>query len=351
MRRRKFLALSLVALLCVACKDEGAITGVMLEISGPSSVQDSAHELRVSVSSGKTGDLVERGIETVPVSEWPAEVFVRASDVGRVWRAEAWALDAEGALFAAGSIEGRFAAGEITTASLRLVASAAAGPDGVDDAGDARGDGGAAEAGIGDDTGAGSSRDAAIATLDARAARDGASIGASDAGNSSAADSAATDASDSSVNDECALCTGRRCGQQFEGCYMSGDFVRDNTCRALQECGETSGCFGQQCYCGVGVLLCLDPQGPCRSQWEVAAGSRDISVVQNASMDRQSAVGRAAALGDCQSQLCRSECGPAPRAQCSPEACANDCAAAGPFRCCTAQGACGCTWAPGASCL
>ena len=37
--------------------------------------------------------------------------------------------------------------------------------------------------------------------------------------------------------------------------------------------------------------------------------------------------------------------------RCQASSCTNMCSLAGPLRCCTDQGRCGCTWAPGAYCL
>jgi hypothetical protein len=37
--------------------------------------------------------------------------------------------------------------------------------------------------------------------------------------------------------------------------------------------------------------------------------------------------------------------------RCQASTCTNECSLAGPLRCCTDRGSCGCTWAPGAYCL
>ena len=37
--------------------------------------------------------------------------------------------------------------------------------------------------------------------------------------------------------------------------------------------------------------------------------------------------------------------------RCQASTCTNECSLAGPLRCCTERGSCGCTWAPGAYCL
>lgn len=118
MRRRLLAALLALA----ACSgDTATAPGVLLEISSTSSVETAASALRVAVSSGPAdGGLVERGVESVPVSAWPAQVFVRATDTKRVWSAHVWALDDSDRIIAWGSAEGAFEPGAALTERVEL---------------------------------------------------------------------------------------------------------------------------------------------------------------------------------------------------------------------------------------
>lgn len=107
---------------------------------------------------------------------------------------------------------------------------------------------------------------------------------------------------------ECGKCTCMRCATQVTSCAASSDSAKNTQCLAVRSCAEKNACTGQACYCG-SSLLCLNPDGPCRQEIEAAAGGSDVTVVQEASMNPESPLGRSVAVGECQLQNCRRECG------------------------------------------
>lgn len=107
---------------------------------------------------------------------------------------------------------------------------------------------------------------------------------------------------------ECGKCTCMRCATQITSCAASTDSAKNTQCLAVRSCAEKNSCSGQGCYCGSSPL-CFNPDGPCRQEIETAAGGSDLSTIQEASMNADSPVGRSVAVGECQLQNCRRECG------------------------------------------
>jgi hypothetical protein len=111
-----------------------------------------------------------------------------------------------------------------------------------------------------------------------------------------------------STASECGKCTCMRCATQVTSCVASADSAKNTVCATVRSCAEKNSCTGSGCYCG-SSLLCLNPDGPCRQEIETAAASTDVAVIQEASMNAESPVGRSVAVGECQLQNCRQECG------------------------------------------
>jgi hypothetical protein len=307
----------LVAVLFVAllsCSAEHAdVPGVLLEVHIPSSAERHAKQLRVRVRSGRPGALVQRDDKTVPVGEWPAEVFLQATDVTRAWSAEVWVLDGDSNELAEGSVDGEFRPREVVRVSLEVEASE------VDEQVDEKHDAGPAR-----DAAAAPPKDAGLAKPDAaagpkdagHAGNDSAIAAPTDAGRTAAADAAATGPTIASCTStpidpggaRCAACTCQRCGDEANDCYASPDQVRAKQCGAIQACAATNHCTGDACYCG-DSLLCLNPNGACRSEIETAAGTTDPLGVQSQSSSSTNAWGLSKTLLACQLERCEVECG------------------------------------------
>lgn len=106
----------------------------------------------------------------------------------------------------------------------------------------------------------------------------------------------------------CAKCTCTKCAAPVASCYASSDSAKNTQCIAVQTCAEKNTCWGQECYCG-NSALCLNPEGACRQVIETATGTNNALEINNMSNDTNTAVGRAKAIGSCQSTQCKSECG------------------------------------------
>jgi hypothetical protein len=109
---------------------------------------------------------------------------------------------------------------------------------------------------------------------------------------------------DSNATHECKRCICERCAEEALGCYDSGDPARDEGCADLAECGYQNTCYDAACYCGDG--FCLPPSGPCVSETERAAGTRDTTRILQCYSDPDCANYRARELGAC----LVAECGP-----------------------------------------
>jgi hypothetical protein len=316
----------------VGCSDDHEpSTGIMLSLTVPPELEDLAVGLRVRLGSGPEGEPLQvRDDKRVNADEWPAEVFIVATDAKRVWAAEAWALDARGDALAHGTVEGAFVSGSVRTVRVQLeggedqdVSTSDAGPLGTKtdagmgrlDAGGRPEDAGAADARQtqGSDSGArdatttapaDSGIDAAAidaAVIDARARDDGGSL-SPDAG------SAESCAPDYPRTNECQRCTCANCSTAATSCFAGNDEASNAKCRSIQECTEQHHCAGDTCYCGAS-LLCLNPDGPCKTEIGAAAGAGAPLDVQNATNTPGHPVKLARDLSDCQTSACRAECG------------------------------------------
>ena len=108
---------------------------------------------------------------------------------------------------------------------------------------------------------------------------------------------------------ECAKCVCSKCGTQVKQCYASGETAKDANCAKVQECAEKNKCVDQACYC-TDTLSCLGtPNGPCVSVIEQVAGTNNALDISRLGDDTSHPLGRAAAIGACELQNCRSQCG------------------------------------------
>jgi hypothetical protein len=105
-------------------------------------------------------------------------------------------------------------------------------------------------------------------------------------------------------------CTCSNCATQLQTCVEGADQAENDKCYAVVQCGQTNGCRGTECYCGVGVTVadCLanGPTGPCANEIAVAAGCdgetdlvQQAVCVNEARADANSTLGKASAVGSC----------------------------------------------------
>lgn len=106
----------------------------------------------------------------------------------------------------------------------------------------------------------------------------------------------------------CAKCVCTKCAAPVASCYASTDAAKNTQCAAVQACAEQNHCVGADCLCGDSVL-CLNPNGKCRQVIESAAGTSNALDIQRMGNDTSTSVGRANAIGTCESSSCKSECG------------------------------------------
>jgi hypothetical protein len=107
---------------------------------------------------------------------------------------------------------------------------------------------------------------------------------------------------------DCAKCICTKCASMVMSCYASSDSAKNTQCAAVQACAEQNHCTGADCLCGDSVL-CLSPNGKCRQVIETAAGTSNALDIQRLGNDTSTSVGRANAIGTCESSSCKSECG------------------------------------------
>lgn len=105
----------------------------------------------------------------------------------------------------------------------------------------------------------------------------------------------------------CASCTCGRCSTEATSCG------KDAKCVAAAACMHASKCTGVQCYCGTDLLGCaFTISGPCKAEFEAAAGAKGESAIKTALGLKTSALGRAQALVTCASadNKCAVACSP-----------------------------------------
>jgi hypothetical protein len=122
-------------------------------------------------------------------------------------------------------------------------------------------------------------------------------------------------------NDVCVQCGCNECTNQLKACYDATDVAaagpaagtsRATLCRAVVECGRTSGCTGQQCYCGTASTISCGlgggANGPCKTQIERAAESTSALTIRDRQSNTNYAVGRANAVSACVVDNCETPC-------------------------------------------
>lgn len=106
----------------------------------------------------------------------------------------------------------------------------------------------------------------------------------------------------------CASCACGACEQAVSACQGAG-----SGCVAAFACAQKNHCVGLDCYCGAGLsqaLCALSPSGPCKAEYETAAGGSGLFAVQGAASGA-SALGRASTLIACSVEdggACQSHC-------------------------------------------
>jgi hypothetical protein len=121
--------------------------------------------------------------------------------------------------------------------------------------------------------------------------------------------------------DPCLSCQCTACPGAMAQCFDAEDVAaagpaagtsRGALCAAVVLCGATTGCTGQDCYCGagVGLIACATggAQGPCMSEIEAAAETTDPLTIATRQTDTSFALGRANAVGECAEGNCAAQC-------------------------------------------
>jgi hypothetical protein len=108
--------------------------------------------------------------------------------------------------------------------------------------------------------------------------------------------------------DACSKCICERCASQVANCYASNEPAKNDQCKAVRTCAQTSNCTSTACYCGASPT-CLFPDGPCMQVIETAVGSTNLLDIQAAGDDPNSPVGRSNLVGMCEMSSCAAECG------------------------------------------
>jgi hypothetical protein len=115
-------------------------------------------------------------------------------------------------------------------------------------------------------------------------------------------------------NDACEKCMCLNCTSKVHDCRGSGNSTRDAACTKIVQCANEKNCVGGACYCGSTYdpndpYACwLAQDGACKAEITDAANSIDPVVVSNMSMDANSSIGRALAVGNCGVEQCADVC-------------------------------------------
>lgn len=360
------LVLLVAALVMCGCASEtSGDTGILLRVTGASSIRERASKLHVRVRSGDAkddpDDWSERGNYVVKTAAgWPVEIGIRATDEHRRWLAELLAMDDDGGFIAEAIAMGGFSSGAVTRVDVQLLpcdacsnadaldASVGEDPDSEDggvETRDAQRDSTAHDASmcnpitcpvhcerssIGnykccttDDECGCSSRaggtcivpqDAGSASVvhDASQGVSDAALDASseppDAGGLQVGEAVCPSAPAYPVPDACSKCICVRCAAAVSNCHAGPNAAKNMQCKLVQECAQSNHCIGDGCFCG-NDALCLVPTGPCVEQLQQAVGSTISGDYQSARNTAQSSVANWFALGECEKSNCKSECG------------------------------------------
>jgi hypothetical protein len=111
------------------------------------------------------------------------------------------------------------------------------------------------------------------------------------------------------TGNDCDRCACMQCAPQQLACRDSGNATRDMHCTAITECANENDCVGGWCYCTRGDFLCNDGTGPCKEVIDDAAASDPSgATVTMQRADPNTAIGRAAASGECNVVNCADVC-------------------------------------------
>jgi hypothetical protein len=100
-----------------------------------------------------------------------------------------------------------------------------------------------------------------------------------------------------------------QCAPQQLACRDSGDQVRDMHCTAINACANDNDCVGAWCYCTPGDAFCDDVAGPCKQEIDAAAAADPSGgTVPEQRADPETAIHRAAAIGECNAMNCMDVC-------------------------------------------
>jgi hypothetical protein len=78
-------------------------------------------------------------------------------------------------------------------------------------------------------------------------------------------------------------------------------------CGAVLDCARKNSCYDTTCYCG-DAPFCSPPNGKCLTEIEMAAGSTDLSAINDAKGNRMNPLGKAYTADTCRVQQCASQC-------------------------------------------
>jgi hypothetical protein len=117
-------------------------------------------------------------------------------------------------------------------------------------------------------------------------------------------------------NKDCNKCLCTNCLEQSLACATGGDDAINKACDAVTDCGFTSGCIGEACYCGdasgLFFYMCFPPfsagNGPCKSVIESATGAKDPMAVQQNLNTKGTVLWRAQQVSDCFDTQCKAIC-------------------------------------------
>jgi hypothetical protein len=142
----------------------------------------------------------------------------------------------------------------------------------------------------------------------------------------SATESSKAPAAANAPKETCAQCEQRLC-RNFRGsgvdlvagCYEDADKAKVAACSAAVACGRQSKCGftqrgAEECYCGTASTEnCAKGtgiDGPCKAQFEAAAGTSDVERVTTGFGERKLALGNAVFMLQCDRDFCKDACAP-----------------------------------------
>jgi hypothetical protein len=109
------------------------------------------------------------------------------------------------------------------------------------------------------------------------------------------------------MGDACAKCWCTNCATTYLACIDSDDAASNMKCGAVLDCARKNSCYDTTCYCG-DAPFCSPPNGKCLTEIEMAAGSTDLSAINDAKGNRMNPLGKAYTADTCRVQQCASQC-------------------------------------------